>query len=178
MPTTYGENAEITGSLAVDGNADLGNGDDDITLDRTSVFVDASENKVGIGTITPDHTLDVQGELRVSQKYIYGYEEVTAGTSQTISLNTPITFVNNMAGNLTGSVADGSTIGETKWIIVNGYNNSNDLKITFAKAAWAMGNAGHVTLDGGVLQVVWGSVNGANMWYPMTFASGSFQQGS
>ena len=63
MPTTYGENAEITGSLAVDGNANLGNGDDDITLDRTSVFVDASEDKVGIGTITPDYKLDVAGDI-------------------------------------------------------------------------------------------------------------------
>ena len=70
MPTTYGANAEITGSLAVDGNIDLGSGDDDVNLDSNTLFVDADQDKVGIGTDSPDYTLDVAGDIGVNQ-YIY-----------------------------------------------------------------------------------------------------------
>ena len=208
MASTYGDDANIDGTVTVnESGADKDvriEGDSDENL----LFVNAGTNKVGIGTATPGYKLDVNGDVRVrgndirdnsgnpaisfdgsanteikgtltaAQKYIYGYEEVTAGTSQTIALDKPITFVNNMSGDLTGSVADGSTVGETKWIIVNGYNNSNDLKITFGKASWGMGGAGYVTLQGGILQVVWGSVGGNGMWYPMTFASGSMIAGT
>lgn len=66
MPTTYGENAEITGSLAVDGNIDLGSGDDDVNLDSNTLFVDADQDKVGIGTTSPDTTLHVIGDVKVS----------------------------------------------------------------------------------------------------------------
>tara|TARA_B100000424_G_scaffold218763_1_gene177176 strand:+ start:2249 stop:2986 length:738 start_codon:yes stop_codon:yes gene_type:complete len=66
MPTTYGANAEITGSLAVDGNIDLGSGDDDVNLDSNTLFVDADQDKVGIGTTSPDTTLHVIGDVKVS----------------------------------------------------------------------------------------------------------------
>lgn len=208
MASTYGDDANIDGTVTVnESGADKDariEGDSDENL----LFVDASADKVGIGTASPSHKFDVNGDIRVrgndirdnsgnpaitfdgsantevkgtltaAQKYIYGYEEVTAGTSQTIALDKPITFVNNMAGDLTGSVANGSTVGETKWIVTNGFNQSNDLKITFSKASWGMGGAGYVTLAGGVLQVVWASVGAASMWYPMTFASGSFVAGT
>ena len=66
----YGANAIITGSLNVDGNIDLGSGDDDVNLDNNTLFVDADQDKVGIGTTTPDYTLDVAGDVGVNQ-YIY-----------------------------------------------------------------------------------------------------------
>ena len=66
----YGANAIITGSLNVDGNIDLGSGDDDVNLDNNTLFVDADQDKVGIGTTTPDYTLDVAGDIGVDQ-YIY-----------------------------------------------------------------------------------------------------------
>tara|TARA_Y100000592_G_scaffold8792_1_gene12353 strand:+ start:2310 stop:3539 length:1230 start_codon:yes stop_codon:yes gene_type:complete len=66
----YGANAIITGSLNVDGNIDLGSGDDDVNLDNNTLFVDADQDKVGIGTTTPDYTLDVAGDIGVNQ-YIY-----------------------------------------------------------------------------------------------------------
>jgi hypothetical protein len=66
----YGANAIITGSLNVDGNIDLGSGDDDVNLDSNTLFVDADQDKVGIGTTTPDYTLDVAGDIGVNQ-YIY-----------------------------------------------------------------------------------------------------------
>ena len=66
----YGSNANITGSLIVDGDIDLGSGDDDVNLDNNTLFVDADQDKVGIGTTTPDYTLDVAGDIGVDQ-YIY-----------------------------------------------------------------------------------------------------------
>ena len=64
----YGANASITGSLNVDGDIDLGSGDDDVNLDNNTLFVDADQDRVGIGTTTPDYTLDVAGDIGVDQK--------------------------------------------------------------------------------------------------------------
>ena len=61
----YGANASITGSLNVDGNIDLGSGDDDIDLDNNTLFVDADQDKVGIGTTSPSHKFDVNGDIRI-----------------------------------------------------------------------------------------------------------------
>ena len=65
MGSEYGANAIITGSLNVDGNIDLGNGDDDIDLDNNTLFVDADQDKVGIGLTNPSHKFDVNGDIRI-----------------------------------------------------------------------------------------------------------------
>ena len=51
----YGNNAEITGSLNVDGEIDLGSGDDTIYMDGPddTLVVDGPNNRVGIGTHSP-----------------------------------------------------------------------------------------------------------------------------
>ena len=59
MPTEYGANASISGSLTVDGDISLGSGDDDINMDNDTLFVDADTNRVGIGTDTPHTSLAV-----------------------------------------------------------------------------------------------------------------------
>jgi len=70
MGSEYGQNAIITGSLEVDGDIGLGSGDDDVDLDSGTLFVDGDNDRVGIGTSTPDYTLDVAGNIGVDQ-YIY-----------------------------------------------------------------------------------------------------------
>jgi len=67
----YGTNASITGSLNVDGDIDLGSGDDDVNLDNNTLFVDADQDRVGIGTATPDYTLDVAGDIGVDHKIFH-----------------------------------------------------------------------------------------------------------
>ena len=65
MGSTYGASASITGSLAVDGDIDLGSGDDDVDVDSGTLFIDAGNNRVGIGTSSPDYELDVAGNVGV-----------------------------------------------------------------------------------------------------------------
>jgi len=55
----YGDDAEITGSFAIDGEIDLGSGDDDIVMDKGTLVVDGINNRVGIGTNTPDGLLHI-----------------------------------------------------------------------------------------------------------------------
>ena len=57
----YGSDANITGSLIVDGETDIGSGDDDIDLDAGTLFVDADNDRVGIGTSSPLALLHVSG---------------------------------------------------------------------------------------------------------------------
>ena len=66
MPTQYGADAQITGSLEVDGDIVLGSGDDDINLDSNTLSIDADNNRVGIGTATPGEKLHVAGNLKVA----------------------------------------------------------------------------------------------------------------
>ena len=63
----YGNDASITGSLTVDGEIILGSGgDDDVNIDSNTLFVDASTNRVGIGTSSPGATLEVSGTLKIT----------------------------------------------------------------------------------------------------------------
>jgi len=55
----YGDDAQITGSLTVDGTADIGSGDDNVDIDAGTLYIDASEDMVGIGTESPKVALDV-----------------------------------------------------------------------------------------------------------------------
>ena len=66
----YGDGADISGSLTVGGEAELGSGDDDIDIDAGTLFVDAGNNRVGIATESPDYALDVAGDIGIDQ-YIY-----------------------------------------------------------------------------------------------------------
>ena len=72
----YGSDAEISGSIEVSGSAIFNEGslDADFRVESDSnthmLYVDAGNNKVGIGTDAPDYELDVAGNIGVNQ-YIY-----------------------------------------------------------------------------------------------------------
>ena len=51
----------------------------DLTVDTNTLFVDASENKVGIGTTTPTEKLDVDGNAKATEFHL--------GTNATITFN-------------------------------------------------------------------------------------------
>ena len=55
----YGDDASITGSFVVDGEIDLGSGDDAVDIDAGTLFVSASNDRVGIGTDSPDALLHI-----------------------------------------------------------------------------------------------------------------------
>ena len=57
----YGDGADITGSLIVDGEIELGDGDDNIIMDGTdnTLVVDGENNRVGIGTEDPAGLLHI-----------------------------------------------------------------------------------------------------------------------
>ena len=72
----YGNDASVSGSLVVTGSATFNDksGDFDFIVESDGnthmLFVDAGNDKVGIGTSSPDYTLDVAGNIGVNQ-YIY-----------------------------------------------------------------------------------------------------------
>ena len=110
MPTTYGADAEITGSLAVDGAIDLGSGDDDVTIDGTTLTIDSSNNRVGIGTSSPSYKLHVNASAADTTSQITAYfrsadtDYSRISVDSTANADTQISFMNN---------------GSTKWTIGN-----------------------------------------------------------
>ena len=112
MPTIYGENAEITGSLQVDGDIDLGSGDDDIQMDGSdnTFYLDGTNNRVGIGTSTPSYKLHVNASAADTTSQITAYfrsadtDYSRISVDSTANADTQISFMNN---------------GSTKWSIGN-----------------------------------------------------------
>ena len=73
MPSEYGANAIVSGTFQVSGTTfninadeiDIGSGDDDILLDETTLTIDATNNRVGIGTESPDQQLHVTNNVLI-----------------------------------------------------------------------------------------------------------------
>ena len=74
--STYGDAAVVSGSLLVTGSATFNDQSMDVDFavesddNANMLFVDAGNDRVGIGTATPDYTLDVAGNVGVDE-YIY-----------------------------------------------------------------------------------------------------------
>ena len=82
--------ASIAGTLAVTGNA---------TFDTNTLFVDAANNRVGVGTTSPDTALDVNGgaKVRGSISGFSGAEVLlNAGVSQQVAISTNGTSTTEM----------------------------------------------------------------------------------
>tara|TARA_R110000824_G_scaffold164168_2_gene340291 strand:- start:3679 stop:4458 length:780 start_codon:yes stop_codon:yes gene_type:complete len=153
MPTIYGADAQITGSLEVDGDVELGSGDDDVNIDSSTLFVDAANNRVGIGTITPAYKLHVNATAADTTGQITSYFR-SADTDysricidSTATADTQVSFMN---------------LGATKWSVGNeatgdsfhistGYgpfDSDNPLVITSTGDVTFSGNT---SLDGGYI---------------------------
>jgi hypothetical protein len=52
---------DVTGAATFDGNATIAG---DLTVDTNTLYIDSTNNRVGIGTTSPDYTLDVNGPIR------------------------------------------------------------------------------------------------------------------
>jgi len=114
----YGSNASITGTLIVDGEIDLGSGDDNIYMDGDddTLVIDGQNNRVGILTDSPDYALDVAGDMGVDQ-YIYHNGDA----------DTLISFTDNKivfkAGNLTLATLEKKGSAPHEVTINDGANN-------------------------------------------------------
>jgi len=70
MGSSYGDDASIDGSVTINDSS----ADKDVRIESNNnthmFFIDAGNDRVGIGTATPDYTLDVAGNVGVDE-YIY-----------------------------------------------------------------------------------------------------------
>ena len=76
-----------TTAASVTGNADIGG---DLTVDTSTLYVDSTNNRVGIGTSSPNEKLAVNGGLVVS-----GDASASSGSGVTLSFDTT-----NLIGNI------------------------------------------------------------------------------
>ena len=99
--TDSGEKLQVNGTMKVTGNA---------AFDTNVLFVDATNNRVGMGTITPDTTLRVAGAINSTQA-IFGNTD-----GRGLAISTSIVGGTNEAGvvlNARSSVTSGTFIFQT-----------------------------------------------------------------
>lgn len=113
----------------------------DFNIDNGTFVVDASANRVGIGTATPSTLLDVNGALTAT---------TIAGTLTTAA-QTNITSV----GTLTGLVVNGNASIQTGALTLSGANpplsisNSGDAKVNFVRSSNTINYAMSSSASGG-----------------------------
>jgi len=138
MATKYGADAQITGSLEVDGDIILGSGDDDINLDSNTLFVDADNDRVGIGTSSPNYKLHVNASAADTTSQITAYfrsadtDYSRISVDSTTNADTQISFMNN---------------GSTKWSIGN-EAAADSFHITTGHGPFGSDNAMIISSDG------------------------------
>ena len=67
MVSEYGANAGVSGSLSVSGSVTF-KGESDVNVDSNTLFVDASTNRVGVGTSSPISALDIAGKIAITSE--------------------------------------------------------------------------------------------------------------
>ena len=108
--SSFGDDTSVSGSLAVSGSVTLGDGDDDVTIDGTTLAIDSSNNRVGIGTNSPNYKLHVRASAADTTSQITAYfrsedtDYSRISVDSTANADTQISFMNN---------------GSTKWSIGN-----------------------------------------------------------
>ena len=125
-------NTTLTGNITVNGNSNLGNGTSDTTaitgilnIDSGVLYVDPTNNRVGINDTTPSEALDVTGNALIS-----GTLGVTGATSLSSTLGvTGDVAINTNKFNVTassGNTTIGGTLGVTGNTTVDGVIYADD----------------------------------------------------
>lgn len=125
-------NTTLTGNITVNGNSNLGNGTSDTTaitgilnVDSGVLYVDPTNNRVGINDATPSVELDVNGSVAITGN------ETVGGTL-----------------GVTGATSLSSTLGVTGDVAVN----TNKFNVTASSGnttiAGTLGVTGNTTVDG------------------------------
>jgi hypothetical protein len=83
--------------LYVNGNVNISK---NLTVDTNTLFVDASNNRVGIGTITPAYALDVTGNVNATSYNTpsdYRIKENVQKLDESFTIDNlkPVTYLNN-----------------------------------------------------------------------------------
>ncbi|MBI2971439.1 MAG: hypothetical protein HYY37_03420 [Candidatus Aenigmarchaeota archaeon] len=102
------------------------------TVDTGTLFVDSLNNRVGIGTSTPQHTLHVNGTLNVTGASYLGTSSIDAGNITTDRLGIGISGSPNQAlqivghANISGTVwSNGMNITPNNVSLLYGWNNTD-----------------------------------------------------
>jgi hypothetical protein len=143
-------NATITGNLTANGNSNLGNASGDtiavtgiLNVDSGVLYVDPTNNRIGINDTTPSQALDVTGNVAITG------DETVGGTL-----------------NVTGATTLSSTLGVTGDVAIN----TNKFNITATSGNTAIAGtldvAGNTTLTGRLL-----NSNGSESFPSLTFSS-------
>jgi hypothetical protein len=158
---------DVSGSANITGN---------LSVDTNTLFVNASNNRVGVGTTTPSSTLDVAGGINATQFKTGGTATNTAGFTNSVYLesNVPsLTFSNT--GTSLGKYTLGTTTGNFGiWnnntnnypLYINSSNNVGIGTITpQAKLDVATGNDG--------VSAIFSSANGPNNFNSIQLRGGT-----
>jgi hypothetical protein len=116
--------ASITGTLAVSGNA---------TFDTNTLFVDAANNRVGVGTTSPNTALDVNGVINVRTN---GFQFGRITTNNVTGVDGGLTFqyitgdvfTNGIVLNSAGAVGIGTSSPQKRLHIVDATQTNQSIR--------------------------------------------------
>ena len=174
--TISGGNTSVTGFINVSSTANIGGALSacstltvaaNVNVDSGTLFVDATNNRIGIGTITPDAPLqvvgaaNVSGDLRVGGNFIITGTTTTAGTQEVTGNIIPVNNTYNL-GNTTarwtvyGNAASfsnnvtisGNLVVSGSRTIINSIAEVSDSKITISANAATAINASFIVNRG------------------------------
>jgi len=111
------QSAAVTGTLAVSGNA---------TFDTNTLFVDAANNRVGVGTVTPTQALTVNGNAAVGGQQAFWLRDDDGFSANAARRAWAITANYNTLGTLSiygGSAANSDPLAGTAFLNINSAGN-------------------------------------------------------
>src|SRR3989344_5191813 len=106
--TLTGGTASFSSTLSVTATSTLSSG---LVVDTNTLFVDATNNRVGIGTTSPQYTLDVDGALRATSLVVAGQTvgenfSVNGNTTLGNATSTDVVYFNSKIGSSLVPTAD------------------------------------------------------------------------